>query len=196
VKQTGIILKQFSGKQKVALFDKKEGRLDAVVRKPLLVGSLIDYTIEKRQGALVYLDNYALIDLPFQLAREDLLFWHHVLELCYYFVPVGSYTDHLFELCSVLYTTDATPYRFARVKKIYLFKLLTTIGLYPRLPELSLATMHHFMALDLHAMAHESINDEHEQLLDRWLRLCITQHPAVAQFKTINYLIAKQANHE
>lgn len=176
---------------KVALLDSQEGRLDAVIKKPVHVGSMIEYSIQRRVGPIVYLDHSLLIDLPFDLAKDDLLFWHHVLELCYYFMPLGSFTPQLFELCAFLYTVDTKEHWNAQCKKLYLFKLLTTIGLYSQLPQLSLAKMHYFMALDLHAIARETVDVQDEQLLDEWLRLCIAQHPAVAKFNTIHYLIAK-----
>ena len=196
VQRTGIVIKQFHSMHKVALFDSQEGRFDAVIKKPMHVGSMIEYSISRRSGTMVYLDSYSLIDLPFDLAKDDLLFWHHVLELCYYFVPLGSYTPNLFELCSFLYTIDIHAPLSAHSKKLYLFKLLTIIGLYPRLPQLSLAKMHYFMALDLHAIAREIVDAQHEQLLDDWLRLCVAQHPAVAKFNTVHYLLAKQGAHE
>jgi hypothetical protein len=180
IQRTGIVIKQFHSMHKVALFDSNEGRFDAVIKKPMHVGSMIEYSIGRRSGTTVYLDSYSLIDLPFDLAKDDLLFWHHVLELCYYFVPLGSYTPQLFELCAFLYTIDSDALWNVQSKKLYLFKLLTTIGLYPRLPQLSLAKMHYFMALDLHAIAFERVDAQHEQLLDDWLRLCVAQHVSKA----------------
>lgn len=188
VYHTGIVLKKLST-HKVAILDAQRGRLDGIIMKPICIGSLVDYGIEKERGTIVYISDCTITDLPFSLARHDLLFWHHVLELCFYFVPLGSYTPQLFELCTFLYTVDTDTSWLTRSKKLYLFKLLTTIGMYPRLPQLSPATLDHFIRLPLSAMVHEILDEQHEKKLDEWLRVCMSDHPAVMHFKTIHYLL-------
>lgn len=189
VHHAGIILKNITS-HKIALLDKERGRLDAIVIKPLCVGSLLHYRIEKERGTLVYLVDTSLTDLPFALAREDLLFWHHVLELCFYFVPLGSYTSELFELCTFLYTVDMNEYWSMQAKKLYLFKLLNVIGVYPQLPHISPEKLHHFMALPLSKIMDEVLDGYHEKKLDEWLRVCVSDHPAITKFNTIHYLLA------
>jgi hypothetical protein len=139
---------------------------------------------------MVYVADTYMVDLPFAIARNDILFWHHILELCFYFVPLGSYTPQLFELCTFLYTVDTDVCWPKQSKKLYLFKLLTTIGVYPRLPQLSREKLHYFMAVPLEKMACEQIDADHEKKLDEWLRVCVSDHPAIAYFKTIHYLLA------
>ncbi len=190
VYHTGIVLKNVSS-HKIALLDERRGRFDGIVSKPVCVGSLINYGIEKERNTLIYLTDVILTDLPFALARQDLLFWHHVLELCFYFVPLGSYTPQLFELCTFLYTVDIDACWPTQSKKLYLFKLLTAIGMYPRLPQLSVEKLHHFITLPVSAITHEIIDGQHEKKLDEWLRLCVSDHPAVMQFNTIHYLLAE-----
>ncbi len=186
---TGIVLKNVST-HKIALLDKRRGRLDGIVTKPVCVGSLVDYVIEKEYGTMVYLTECHMTDLPFAIARQDLLFWHHVLELCFYFVPLGSHTPQLFELCTFLYTVDKDTCWPVQSKKLYLFKLLVTIGMYSRLPQFSAEKLHYFITLPVSEMLHEIMDGPHEKKLDEWLRLCVGEHPAITQFKTIHYLLA------
>lgn len=186
---TGIVLKKLSS-HKVALLDKERGRLDAITLKPLCIGSLLHYHIEKERGTIVYLTDTVLTDLPFALARKDILFWHHVLELCFYFIPLASHTAELFELCTFLYTVDRDVCWSMQAKKIYLFKLLHVIGVYPQLPQLSPATLHHFITLPMADIIDEVLDGYHEKKLDEWLRVCVSDHPAVMQFNTIHYLLA------
>lgn len=186
-----IVLKQLPSIHRVAILDRRVGRLDAVVRKQAHVGSMIEYAVERRSDTMVFVSHHQIIDMPFELAREDVLFWHHVLELCYYFVPLGSYTPKLFELCAFLYTVDTDVCWRVQSKKLYLFKLLTTIGLYPRIQRFSLEKMHYFMALNVSQIMQEQIDEQQEKILDEWLRVCIGEHPAIAKFNTIHYLIAK-----
>ncbi len=187
---SGIVLKNISS-YKSALLDKQRGRIDAIFTKSLCVGALVNYSVEKERNTFFYLNDITLTDLPFTLARQDLLFWHHVLELCFYFVPVGSYTPGMFELCTFLYTVDNNICWPTQSKKLYLFKLLTTIGIYPRLPQLSVEKLHYFISLPLSAVIHEIIDKQHEKKLDEWLRVCISDHPSVMQFNTIHYLLAQ-----
>lgn len=189
--RTAIVLKQLPSIHRVAILDRHAGRLDAIVRKRAHVGSMIEYKVERAHDTTVFVSHYQIIDMPFELARDDVLFWHHVLELCYYFVPLGSYTPKLFELCAFLYTVDTSACWQVQSKKLFLFKLLTTIGLYPQLQRLSLEKMHYFMALNISDIMTEVIDTQHEEILDEWLRVCIGEHPAVAKFNTIHYLIAK-----
>ena len=184
-----IILKQLSP-HKIALLDKRRGRLDGITLKPLCLGSLIHYAIEKERSTMVYLRDTQLIDLPFTIGRDDILFWHHVLELCFYFVPPGSHIPELFELCTFLYTVDTNACWPKQSKKLYLFKLLTIIGVYPRLPQLSPEKLHYLISLPLAVIAQEILDTQHEKRLDEWLRVCVSDHPAIAKFKTIHYLLA------
>ncbi len=186
--RTGIILKHLS-LHKVALLDKQHGRLDGIFFKPLHVGSLMKYAIEKERGTMIYLADCQIIDLPFALARDDILFWHHVLELCFYFVPLGNFIPQLFELCTFLYTVDTETCWRTQSKKLYLFRLLTTIGVYPRLPQWPPARLHYFMSLPVSAIAGEILDEQHEKTLGEWLRVCVADHPAVAKFKTVHYLL-------
>lgn len=186
---TGIVLKRITP-YKIALLDKQLGRINAIVtRSSLCVGSLLHYVIEREQGFFMYIANYQIDDLPFALARNDILFWHHVLELCFYFVPVGSCTAQLFELCMFLYTVDTNACWSIQSKKLYLVRLLKAIGFYPRLPLLPPEILHHVFTIPLSALGSWTMDKQHEKRVDEWLRMCIGDHPAVGHFKTMHYLL-------
>lgn len=190
VQPTGIVLKKISS-YKVALLDKKRGRIDAIIVSPICIGAWVHYTIKKEQFASFYLADLKIYDLPLAVARDDILFWHHVLELCFYFVPPGNYMPELFELCTFLYTVDTTTGWSAQSKKLYLFKLLQTIGVYPQLPQFSVEKLNYFNRMPLAAIGKVVIDEQHEKKLNEWLRICVADHPAIARFKTIHYLLAQ-----
>ncbi len=185
--QTGIVLKQIS-QHKVALLNDIVGRVDAVAIKAPHLGALIQYRVEREKGSLLFLNHVSIVDLPFFLGSSDILFWHHVLELSYYFMPVGSYAAELFELLSFLYTVEKKSCWGAHAKKLYLFKLLSSIGIQAEIPTLPSATVHRFMALKPEHMSHEVLDEKSEKILDQWLRVCVAEHPAIEQFKTMHFL--------
>ncbi len=189
---TAIVVRQLETPHKIALLDRVAGRVDGIVSSPLVrVGSLIEYSVERNRGTLRYIKQYSVIDVPLSIARADILFWHHVLELCYYFVPPGSFTHQLFELLEFLYTVDIGIYWSVRAKKLYLFKLLVRIGVYARLPRLPIEQIQHLQAIPLNLIADEVIDEQCEKMLDEWLRLCVYEHPAIRKFRTVHFLLSK-----
>lgn len=171
----------------VSLLDTEHGRLDGYHKKMVLSsGALITYMLERRGSACFF--NYVKIeDLPLMHARHDILFVHHILELCHQFLPIGSCARGVFDLLRFLYSTERDEWSMAK-KNFFLFKLLTTIGFYPhdaaassadimsivRLPFTS------FEEIDESTMLHDAISD--------WLRRCIAEHPRIEQFNTAHFL--------
>ncbi len=188
--RVGIVLKKLS-LHKVALLDTRVGRVDAVAIKPPGLGALIQYTVEREKGSLYFLERCSIVDWPFFLGRSDILFWHHVLELCYYFMPVGSDAPQLFELLSFLYTVDKESRWGIQAKKLYLFRLLSSIGIQVESPRIPAIKLHQFMTMGLAHMSEEVVEDESEKILDEWLRVCVAEHPAIEQFKTIHFLVGE-----
>jgi len=189
---TAIVVRQLDTPHKVALLDRVAGRVDGIIASPLVrVGSLIEYTVERNRGTLRYIRNYSVVDVPMSIAREDILFWHHVLELCYYFVPPGSFTQQLFELLEFLYTVDSGICFGTRAKKLYLFKLFVRIGVYTKLPRLPIEQIQHLQRVPLEVIADEVIDEQCEKMLDEWLRLCVYEHPAIRKFHTTHFLLSK-----
>ncbi len=189
---TAIVVRQLGTPHKIALLDHAAGRVDGIVSSPLVrVGSMIEYVVDRNRGALCYIKWFSVVGMPLSIAKLDILFWHHVLEICYYFVPVGSFTYQLFELLEFLYTVDVGMCWCMRSKKLYLFKLLVLIGVYTRLPRLPVEQIQHLQALPLHMIANEVIDDQSEKMLDEWLRLCVYEHPAIRKFTTTHFLLSE-----
>ncbi len=182
-----IVLKQISP-YKVALFDKQEGRLDGIVPRSLHLGSMVEYHPERSRGTTVFISDLQLLDLPFHLGRSDILFWHHILELCFYCMPVGSRSPELFELLLFLYTMDIWGCWNAQSKKLYLCKLLITIGWYHEVRALSVATLQYIRALPVDHIHEVKLDEESEKRVDEWLRVCVAEHPAIGKFKTMHFL--------
>lgn len=190
MQRIGIVLKQLNSPHKIALLDRDRGRLDGIVTHAPCVGSLLHYEIQRERGSYVFLANYSITDLPFVLARHDLFFWHHVLELCFYFLPVGYQIQPLFELLQFLYTVDSDKPWGKQIKKLYLFKLLAAIGLYDALPQLVPAErVERLLALPIEHIIYEQLDKKSERVVDEWLRTCVAEHPQMDQFNTVHFLV-------
>lgn len=182
-----IVLKSFS-QHKYAILDSTQGRLDVITIKPVPIGALISYQIDKERGTLIYITELNIINMPLVLAREDILFLHHIFELCFFFVPLGIYMPELFELCMFWYTVDSDSCRQPSVKKFFLFKLFMMFGMYSRLPDLSKSTLHILETLPMHKLTSVHFEDYQTSILNKWLQMCVADHPAISHFKTVHFL--------
>lgn len=184
----GIVLNhQFPLRHTITLLDKESGRIDVVMRNgEVSAGMLLQYDLVSRMGRS-FIEDIDILAVPTELIHTDFLFLHHVLELCFYFLPPSSCSDGIFDLLLRLYD-QPMPYTALISKKFFLFKLLTIIGVYPELsPDLErLVIPLHVLSID--SAAHQSLDLECEQLLDHWLQRCVADHQKILQFKTIQFL--------
>ncbi len=185
---TGIVLKRLkTSNHRIALIDKKLGRIEGVIlHQDLCAGMLMHYHLQSRTHCY-FINHVQLLHLPLSLAQVDLLFLHHVLELCYYFAPVGSCVAGVFDLLAFLYTVNYL-WSYTLFKKVFLFKLLTTIGVWP-----DYYVKHTRRIQQLHILPIDRINTEDidlacEKELDQWLWCCVAQHPYIDEFKTVHFL--------
>lgn len=184
----GIIIQSIRGsKHKFAFLDSQKGRINGITAvSTLSIGSLLSYTIRAHRSSY-FIENIQLLYLPLSLARTDLLFLHHVLELLYYFAPIESCVTGVFGLLRHLYTADHETMTLHH-KKLLLLKLFTLLGIVPdnaqiRAPKISQLSMMH-----LDQINSENIDQDTEKKLDKWLWYCIYQHPYVNEFKTVHFL--------
>ena len=82
----GIILrKNSSSPYKMVVLDKVQGKIECITTTPSLsTGALITYNIRQQQ-AIHFISDSTLLYIPLSFAQADMLFFHHVLELIYYF---------------------------------------------------------------------------------------------------------------
>lgn len=190
---TGIVLKKYTHKNKIALLDKKLGRIDGIVpvMHDIAVGTLLGYEV-RQQGHAYFLIAPEILDMPLAMGKHDLIFLHHVLEWCYYSVRLGSVEEHVFDAIMCLYATFAQSWSVI-AKNVFIFKLLLIIGCYSEhalLKKPIIAQLHAMPidkvfdgALDLEYMFGSYVQDMHD-----WIRLCWVEHPYGNQFKTVSFL--------
>lgn len=186
--QRGIILKNtLQGGLQQHILDEQVGRIKGIWKAEFPVGTLLKYTIKKTYANSVIFEQCVIDDMPLALAKADLIFLHHLLELCYYFIPIGSSTQGIFNLLEFTYNQSIED-KSITYKKILVFKLLHMIGVCPEMSARDEIYIAKFISYSVDRLHEQFIDLASESMLDRWLLACIAQHPYYEQLNTINFL--------
>lgn len=187
-KNKAIVLKTYMPhKQKLCLLDDELGKVMAVPnRLDISYGAFIMYHAREKDG-LYFMHAIEIIDLPFMLGKEDILFVHHVLELCYFFVPLRERIAGLCQLIVKLYNSEAL-IKNIQAKKIFLFQFFASLGLYPEQARFQAPYFLQLARASIDNIALYPIDLMIEQELDNWLMSCIALHPCIHNFKTVHFL--------
>lgn len=187
-KNKAIVLKTYlPQKYKLCVLDSDLGKVMTVPnRSDIGNGALILY-FPREQQMLYFMHGIEIIDSPLMLAKEDILFIHHVLELCYFFVPIGERVPQLFVLLMALYTSQTLLHTII-AKKVFLFQFFACLGLYPEGARFQTPYFHQLAMASIDNIALSPIDLVIEQELDEWLRSCIALHPCTHNFKTVHFL--------
>ena len=183
----GIVIRRLSrSSYKYIVLDKQYGRIELISRgAAMTVGSLVNYSLTVSRNLFLMSDLFVLY-IPISLGASDLLFFHHVLELIYYFAPIGSCVAGVFDLLAFLYTTEHMLIS-VQFKKFFLLKLLTLLGASPDEGGNAecIAQLH---SISINEFTQSMLDSVNERKLDKWLWLCMVQHPYSNEFKTVHFL--------
>lgn len=190
-KKNGIILKTFFPKKmKMIVLDQQLGKIEAVPPSDTYgPGSLISYYTHVR-GQVYFLHTVELVDMPLSLAKDDILFLHHVIEVIQYSAPFSHSMPEVFGLVQHLYEPQPSPYS-NDFKMAYLFKLLVVLGMHPEDPRFHEADYYLLARESIDTIMSKSIHLEIKQALHDWVRACVVVHPLVHVFKTMHFLDTK-----
>lgn len=185
-KKSGIILKTFFPKKvKMVVLDQELGKIEAVPpTDQFFVGSLLAYHVHQR-GHLYFLHEVSLLDMPLSLAKDDILFLHHVLEICYFCAPFGSNVPEIFNIIILLYQESDYLHEF---KIAFLFKLLVLLGMHPDEPQFQDPLYYHLARESIDTIIDMSIHLDTKKALYKWVRSCVSIHPLGHAFKTMHFL--------
>ena len=184
----GIILRKNElSPYKITLLDKLQGKIESVVSDiQISVGALIMYTL-RQKGSTYFMADAHLIYIPLSLAKADMLFFHHVLELIYYFTQVGNNVA-VFDLLALLYSTEHADMT-VQSKKFFLLQLLTMMGSMPEVDYARSERIMRFATMNIKQLNDITMSVADEKELDRWLWCCVWQHPYVNEFRTVHFLV-------
>jgi hypothetical protein len=175
---TGIILKRINLSQSLYLIlDKSDGVIVcSIIRQGMFPGAWIEYTLRQKSSFLMA-DNAELVASPIINNTDDLALLHRVLEIFLICMPPGSFTPGIFECVLTLYDRSCTNFmQTSLVKKIFLCKLLTLLGFYPREKKFQNQFFSNLIYQSLDNLVSIPISIVQERDIEEWLRSCITVH--------------------
>jgi len=190
-KTVGVVLKSLThDRNKFSVFERHAGKVTRFFSNDTpLQGALISYFVER---TACQISKMHILDVPFQLAKHDIVFLHHVLEICYYFLPARAPARAPFDLLMYLYNSPRS-FMCTQNKKIFLFKLLVSFGYYADCAPLSIATFNWLHSESIDSLANSPLHLEIERKMDAWLYLCVSEHPQIRNFKTVHFLKKNKA---
>jgi hypothetical protein len=186
----GIVLKSsHTHEQDIVLLDRYLGKISGtmVSRTPITVGNgtVMTYTLVRKKSRYTF-ESIDLEYVPFSCARDDIFFLHHVLELCYYFLPEECAVDEVFQM--LIYLIHIVPYeKVAPRKYVVLARLLFLFGLYPE-HDIVCSYLQGLVDMSLDHFFDAPHSEHMRASVRQWVWSCIMTHPAKRQFKTIGLL--------
>lgn len=209
-KESAIILRKFSTTQhKVSVLSNSLGKIALVVlhQQPLhrlQLGSLIQFSNPEQSNNIFTTTNLSIYATPIPRDVQDLIWLHHLLELCYYFIPLHqpSQECYLTLHSSISLLDHANLFlvdEWERLKKLCLGVLLLFLGFFPpRHLERSIIAAKNVLLAPTGPIDQEKIALLYDPLqnfiknsctgLDEWLVECIQSHPRVNAFKTVHLM--------
>lgn len=196
--QQGIVLRNyFPQQQKVSLLDITEGRIacmiqDSSIAPRLANGSLIEYVLDKPRNSYRAC-GVDIIYMPLTWHHAQFLFLHHLLELCYYFLPLNCHAQEIFYLVKALYCHEDIMQNEI-TKKIFLCRFFSMLGIYPADAAsygavfFNLISAHRGSIDNKVAMPSRITDKIMQDKLKNWLLGCIAMHPYSYKLKTLDYL--------
>jgi len=199
--ETGIILKSFLPyKYKISVLSRSSGKINLIVGKKFTrfsPGTKVRFFITLSRSA-EFANGLEILQIPIVAIKKHLYWIHHILEICYYFAPLGAPCAEIFQM--VEYSLHLgrcgdgfEPY-FNLVKKICLVKLFVMLGFYSQgiafLLDLfdktlvSLDSSNLQKVLSLHQLL-SNVTKQQEKEIDKWILSCLHEHPHASQFKTL-----------
>lgn len=184
----GIILKTYAPKKcKISLLDKTLGRIEAISpRVPycdtVIPGMVATYFLAKRHGHLYELTGIELYDIPLALARYDIYFFHHVLEICHYFLPLNLAVSTIYDLLLFLLEFHEK-INSTWHKKIFLLRFFLYLGLYPEHKGTGEESWEHLIYEPIDIMLEKKTRIS-ERTVEQWLLGCMQAHPQKIRLKT------------
>ncbi len=188
-KRIGIVIASLAPRRnKVVLFDQEHGKCICVPDRTVINhGMLLSYFV-RCDSKTEFLYATEVLAIPVPLLVSDLLFFHHIMELCYHFLPLASPSRSLFDLLSWLYNPEIARLN-TQQQKLFLCKFFAVLGIYPdefaydpaRILKIS------FCAIDRMLAQNVDLGFRQEEL-DAWLLGCVLSHPYSAHFKTVHFL--------
>jgi len=205
----GFILKKLPpGDSKFSVLTQSQGKLIVAIPpntqiRLLNTGSRIQFIVGDQQYNVHIVNNIKLVSSMQSSTLADLSWMHHLLELCYYFVPLYQQSHDCFELlaqCNVLLNLHMHIQEvWEAIKRTCIGILLCMFGFYPSdellSPVLALKSVLARLSdyddaynIEIIKTGTQSACLNQQKKLEVWTRECIETHPRREAFKTLNFV--------
>lgn len=181
-----IVLKHYTPQRHViCLLDRYRGRISARAdHARLSVGTILTYHYD-RYGQYHVIKNISIEYVPFVAVPGDILFLHHIIEICYHVLPEGMHLDRLYQLMFFVFSRPV----FTHIqKKKILCALYAILGLYAHENNLYAHYMYQLEQSSLDEIMDDNIDAKVEKNISRWLYQCISVHIDVRDLRTVHFL--------
>ena len=121
------------------------------------------------------------------ITQQKMLFFHHILEMIYFGVPLGATSLDIFELVTAIQQHLSYICTKTRLQKISLGKLLLLLGADVD-GSVESILQQILQAPDILHMLSIDIDQTSEHALEGWIHNYIQTHPCAHMFKTIHFL--------
>lgn len=213
VHDVGIVIKSFLPcKHKLSVLSLNSGKVNLVFskrdgRQIFSPGVIIAFSCVGNGSQAFFVKKMEILHVPIEPIRDHLNWIHHLLEICYYFLPLHATCTDVFRLLQYSLVSGGKssvfePY-FYVVQRVCLVRLLVLIGFYP--PDGLLYVLGLFddvvrVSLDssdaqkvrsLQKLL-EGVSAQKVQEIDRWVLKNLREHSHRAQFKTLSFFYSEK----
>lgn len=190
-KNKGFVLKIFDTGW-LSIFDYQLGRIECKIAQQKMSyiinnGALLNYYFSKNKKSF-HIDAVELQDIPFSLASQDIYFFHHMLELSYYFLPMEYPHYEIFELLIYLFCNRSGSLLTLLQKKIILSKFFADLGLFSEETYDQDSFFGRLISQPIESILNECVDERVQKLIEHWILSCIALHPYRNQFKTTYFM--------
>ena len=207
-KEYGIVLKRFiPSNHKYSILSKSRGKIVLVVLKRNFIktissGMQLSFIVDDQNSNLHITKHLNIISAPLMKRYRDMLWLHHLLEICYFFIPLHQPCEEFFYLLSNYFSLfelyDHFYNNWECIHKAYLGVLMILMGFFPpkhlqkaliRIKSTLLFNIDFAQALKVKSliMCLKDFNMLSCNEFDMWIQECIQSHPRRHMFKTLEF---------
>jgi len=211
-RESGIVLRPFTpSAHKFCVLTQRYGKITLVVlnaqsARCLRQGAIISFLISEKNDSFYTTDRAEIIFIPLPQENHDLYWLHHLLEVCYFFLPMHEPIEEYFIVVSNgiywMHNHNFTWAQWQVIKKVNIVVLMSLLGFAPPLHLQPSARIIHKTLLwfiDFQKGQKVEFLSQHHDVfaavsvdhLDVWLLECLQSHPRATVFKTLPFVYNK-----
>lgn len=185
----GIILKKhYPQRMRVSVIDETTGHVSIIPDHGKWAsyagpGAIVAYDARQRRES-IFVNHLELLHIPTFQSEHEQFFVHHVLEICYTFLPTESGAE-LFAHVLCLVTDTSRIASCYEHQKLFIAQLLFFMGVYP--PESGRLSICSSLHQSYDKLINTGWSSGQKSEIDIFIYQCLASHPHGKFLKTINF---------